>query len=129
VGHRFLYARAHNPGQHGPNPRVLGCRGPRGCWIASARLPRFSILARRLWQVENSAEQACSQVEAAKRMLHETLATVSRDILHTIRVSLKKVESLPERLYLPSSSLTPPCLCFYNSCPRALQACPRHRRR
>jgi hypothetical protein len=35
------------------------------------------------------------------------LAAVGRDILHPIRVSLKKEESLPERLWLPSISLTP----------------------
>jgi hypothetical protein len=47
-------------------------------------------------QVEDSVEQACSQVVAMKRLLRETLAMVSRDILHPIWVSLKEKESLPK---------------------------------
>jgi hypothetical protein len=96
-----------------------GAMGPGVVGLLMLGYPDSPFPRHRLWQVENSAEQACSQVEATKRMLHETLATVGRDILHIIRVSLKKVESLPERLWLPLSSLTPPCLCFYNSCPGA----------
>jgi hypothetical protein len=40
--------------------------------------------------VEDNMEFACSQVAIVERLLHETLASVGRNILRPIRVSLKK---------------------------------------
>jgi hypothetical protein len=40
--------------------------------------------------VGDEAECACSQVAAAERLLYETLASVHQNILHLIRVSLKR---------------------------------------
>jgi hypothetical protein len=41
-------------------------------------------------QVEDNAEFTCSQVTVAERLLEETLASVGQNILHSIRISLKK---------------------------------------
>jgi hypothetical protein len=41
-------------------------------------------------QVEDEAESACSQVTIVKRLLYETLASVHRNTLHPVRVSLKR---------------------------------------
>jgi hypothetical protein len=41
-------------------------------------------------RVEDNMEFACSQVTDAERLLHETLASVGRNILRLILVSLKK---------------------------------------
>jgi hypothetical protein len=41
-------------------------------------------------QVEDSAQQACSHVAAADRVLWEVLAMIGRDILHLIQVSLEE---------------------------------------
>jgi hypothetical protein len=48
--------------------------------------------------VEGSIEQACSWVVATDKLLWETMALVSWDILHPMQVSLKKGKSLSEFL-------------------------------
>jgi hypothetical protein len=61
----------------------------------------------------------CSQVAIVERLLRETLASVSQNILHPIRVSLKKRgEHLLVCLSLPLSCLIPSCLCFCSTCPK-----------
>jgi hypothetical protein len=40
--------------------------------------------------VEDNTEFTCLQVTTAERLLHETLASVSQNILRPIRASLKK---------------------------------------
>jgi hypothetical protein len=55
---------------------------------------------------------ACSYVAVTKRLLQDALAMAGQDILHPIRVSLKKKESLLECLWLLSDSLITPCFCF-----------------
>jgi hypothetical protein len=57
-------------------------------------------------------EFTCSQVTAVERLLHETLASVDWNILHQIRVSLKKRGKLA---YVPLASFNPshPLLCLF----------------
>jgi hypothetical protein len=44
-----------------------------------------------IWRwVESKAELACSQVATTEWLLHQTLASVHRNILHLIQVSLRK---------------------------------------
>jgi hypothetical protein len=43
--------------------------------------------------VENDVKSACSQDDTAERLLHEALASVHRNILHPVRVSLGKETS------------------------------------
>jgi hypothetical protein len=79
-----------SPGDTVPAP---GSSGAVGSGVAKLLLSGYlgsSFPPVKWGQVENNMEQACSQVEAVKRMLQEMLATVGRDILHPIRVSLKK---------------------------------------
>jgi hypothetical protein len=57
--------------------------------------------------VEDSAEQVCSQVATVDRLLQEVLAMFGRDILHPIRVSLEKKNSLPEFVWLLEVHYTP----------------------
>jgi hypothetical protein len=81
-------------------------------------------------QVMNITEQACSWVAATKRLLWEVMATISRDVLHIIWVSLKKKESLFESLWLTPSSLKLLCFCFCfcSTWLKALVTCPDHKR-
>jgi hypothetical protein len=47
-----------------------------------------------------------------ERLLHETLASIGRNILRSIRVSLKKERNLPVCLWLPPFSLISSCVVF-----------------
>jgi hypothetical protein len=58
------------------------------------------------------------------RLLQEMLVVIDRDILHPIRVYLKKKECLPECIWLTSGSLISPCLCFYRAYLGAMLVCP-----
>jgi hypothetical protein len=70
-----------------------------------------------------STEKACSRVVGVKRLLREVMATVSRDVLHLIWVSLKEKESLCESLWLTLSSLILLCFCFNGAWLKALLTC------
>jgi hypothetical protein len=95
-------------------PQPLGPQAPRAqgfpdgsCRAPPSFHPCLSIGGG--WRTTQS-----SQVATAERLLHETLASIGRNILHPISVSLRKKEqNLPVRLWLPSSPLTPSLLNFY----------------
>jgi hypothetical protein len=61
-------------------------------------------------------ESACSQGATAERLLHETLASVGRSILHLIRVSLKKSKNLAH-VPLASSILSHLLMCGVSAAP------------
>jgi hypothetical protein len=60
-------------------------------------------------RVEDNAEFVCSQVTVVDRLLHETLASVGRDILCLIQISLKKERKVCQCVsgFLRVSSLPP----------------------
>jgi hypothetical protein len=83
------------PGHTAPGDTVTVPRfsGTPSSWVAGLLLLGYldsPFLPINWGLVENNVEEVCSQVEAAKRMLQETLAVVDLDILHPIRVYLKK---------------------------------------
>jgi hypothetical protein len=81
-------------------------------------------------RVGDEAESVCSRVAITERLLHETLVSVIQNILHLIRVSLKKRgKSCPRAsgfLHAPSS---PPVFCLYSFHPREVRTCLRCWRR
>jgi hypothetical protein len=72
-------------------------------------------------------EYAFSQVTTAKRLLRETPSSVGQNILHLFQFSIKNGECLPERLWLPLSSLIPSYFCFYNTHLGVSWVCPCRR--
>jgi hypothetical protein len=78
------HTRMNNPGRCGPSLRVLGCRRSEGSRNGVTWFPRLTAPTDQLGQVEDSAQQVCSQVAATDRLLWEVLAMVDRDILHPI---------------------------------------------
>jgi hypothetical protein len=75
------------PGNTIPAPRFLGAMdsGVLGLGLLCSSGSPSPPVCR--GQVENSAEQACSWVAAADRLLREVMAMVGRDIMHPIQVS------------------------------------------
>jgi hypothetical protein len=67
-----------------------GAVGPRIAGLLLLGSPRPLSPPINWGHVEDSAEQACSQVVTVGRLLWKMLAAVDRDILHPIWVSLKE---------------------------------------
>jgi hypothetical protein len=88
----------HSPRRCGPSPQVLRCRGSGGSRTGVVGFPRLAAPPINWGQVEDSVEHAFSQVTAMDRLLRGVLAMVDQDIMHPIRISLKKKNSLPEFL-------------------------------
>jgi hypothetical protein len=70
--------------------------------------------------VREDEKFVCSLIAAAERLLHETLASVDRNILRPIRVSLEKGREfcLCASGFLHALS-SPPMFCFCNFYPEA----------
>jgi hypothetical protein len=82
-----------------PAPGFSGVVVPGVAGLPLAGSPSFPAPPIDGRQVEGDAEFACLQVAAAERLLHEMLVSVGRNLLHPIRVSLKKERNV--------------CLCAY----------------
>jgi hypothetical protein len=71
-------------------------------WSATPYLPYSSDSASppiNLRRVESEAELACSQVTTMEQLLHQTLSSIHRNILHPVQVILrKKNEKNPSRI-------------------------------
>jgi hypothetical protein len=70
--------------------RVLKHHRSRGIWVVLAGFSRLFVPPIILRWVEDEVESACSQVPTAERLLHETLASVHRNILCLVWVSLRR---------------------------------------
>jgi hypothetical protein len=81
-----------NLGDAIPAPGPSGAGDPRltGLILSGPPSPRSSSASINQRQVEDNVEYACSQITITKRLLREMLASVSQNILHLIRVSLRK---------------------------------------
>jgi hypothetical protein len=94
-------------------PRVLRHRRSGGVrTILASSSPSFLHPPIDWRQVGDNAEFACSRVTAVERLLHEMLASVDRNIIRPIRVSLKnrgKIVCAP----LASFKLSHPLLCLF----------------
>jgi hypothetical protein len=82
--------RSAAPGDAAPTLRVLEYRESRVSRLYFSGSPDPPPLPINWRWVEDEAESTCSQVTAAERLLHKTLASIHRNILHPIRVSLKR---------------------------------------
>jgi hypothetical protein len=66
-------------------------------------------------RVQNEAELACSQVTTVERILHDTLASVHRNILRSTQVSLRKrktTDPVSTRSVFLHAHLPSPCIWF-----------------
>jgi hypothetical protein len=66
--------------------------------------------------VEDKAEFVCSEVAALERLLHETLASVHRNILRPFQVSLKREIKSCLHSHGLLHALISPMFCFHSSC-------------
>jgi hypothetical protein len=78
------------PGDAVPPPGSIGTTGLVLSGLDLPGSPGFLHVPIDWRQVGDEAESVCSQVTAMERLLHEMLASIDRNILHPIRVGLKR---------------------------------------
>jgi hypothetical protein len=91
--------------------------------------PGFSYPSLNWRWVEAEAESACSQVAAMERLLHKLLASVHRNILCLVRVSLKRETKFCLNSCDFLHALIFPVFCSHNFYLGAAQMCPHCWRR
>jgi hypothetical protein len=99
--------RSATPGDTIPAPGFSSAASPMVSGLLLSGSTIFPPSAIDWRQVEDDVAFTCSQVTDVERLLHETLASVGRDILRLIRVSLKKVR---KACLCPSNFLRVPLL-------------------
>jgi hypothetical protein len=82
--------RSAAPGDAAPAPRSSSTMGPGISGLYLRGSPSSLPLPINLRWVWDEVESECLQVIVVERLLHETLASVHRNILRLIRVSLKR---------------------------------------
>jgi hypothetical protein len=109
------------PGDAAPAPGSSGAMSPglHGPYLSGS--PGSSSPPINWRRVENEAESACSQVATMEWLLHETLASVHRNILHLVQVSSEKGGKISAHIPMTSCLLIFPVFCARSFYPRAAQ--------
>jgi hypothetical protein len=118
------------PGSAAPAPGSSSAAGPGVSGLLLSGSPSFPPPPIDWRRVGDEAKFPCSQVIVVDRLLHETLASIDRNILRPIWVSVKKERKfcLCASHFFHSLS-SPPMFCFCISCPGVAQTCLRCRQR